>query len=350
MAAVRNLSFRYRLLRNGGNYGLLEPIEGRWPTIRMDDGGEIKTSLSGSFAPPDFEVEWLKDEIQPELIIDGEAYPLGIFLPATVEAIRDETTVSLRIEAYDRGWLVRDYKAETVPYFAAGTNYLSAVGSLLHTAGIGLVSQKATALALTEAREDWSPGTGYLEIANELLREINYKDVWFDDSGMARLEPFEDLSAANIKHTLDEKDVKSLLLPTISRSTDVYSAPNVFICICSNPDKESGMTATAVNTSAQSPLSVGRRGRRIVQVTQVRNVASQEELQALADRQLTDSLIGGEIIRVETGLLPGFGVGDVTALRYGDVFAVCREREWTMELSPGGTMTHVLERQVLQIG
>lgn len=350
MAAVRNISFRYRIARDGGNYGLIEPIEGSWPTIRMDAGGQIKTSFAGTFAPPDVEIDWFRDEIRPEMILDGVAYPLGVFLPATVESSKDETTTSIRVEAYDRAWLARDYKAETAPYFAAGTEYLQAVGSLLNTAGIGLISAKASLLTLSEAREDWSPGTDYLSIANELLKEINYKEVWFDSQGMARLEPYEDLSAANIRHTLDENDVRSLLLPTITRSADIYSAPNVFTCICSNPDKDEGMAATAVNTSPQSPLSVGRRGRRIVQITQVRNVASQQELQAMADRQLTDSLVSGEIIRVETGLLPGFGVNDVTALRYGDVFAVCRETAWSMDLSPGGTMSHTLERQVLQIG
>lgn len=350
MAEFRKIGFRYWLTRDGGDLGILHPIEGSWPVIRMDESGEIKTSFSGSFSPPAFEADWLRDEIRPELVIDGITYPLGIFLPATVQAQKTGTTESIRVEAYDRSWLARDYKAETAPYFAANTNYLNAVGSLLNTAGIGMISRVPTALALEEAREDWSPGTSYLSIANELLREINYMDVWFDSDGMARLEPYEEVSASHIRHTLDETDVKSLLLPEITRQTDIYNTPNVFICICSNPDKSAGMAATAVNTSPQSPLSVGRRGRRIVKVTRVKNIASQAELQAMADRQLTDSLISGETIQVTTGLLPGFGVGDITALRYGDVFSVCRETAWTMNLSPGGTMTHTLEREVLQIG
>lgn len=350
MADMRTISFRYWLTRDGGDLGQLHPVEGSWPSIRMDDSGEIKTSFTGTFAPPDFEADWLRDEIRPELVIDGTVHPLGIFLPATVQTERDDTTQSLRVEAYDRSWLARDYKAETPPYFAAGTNYLNAVGSLLNTAGIGMISRTPTNLTLAEAREDWSPGTSFLSIANELLQEINYKELWFDSSGMARLEPYEEISASNIRHTLDETDVRSLLFPGISRETDIYTRPNVFVCVCSNPDKEAGMAATAVNTSPQSPLSVGHRGRRIVQFTQVNNIASQAELQAMADRQLTDSLISGETISVTTGLLPGFGVGEITALRMGDVFSVCRERAWTMDLEPGGTMTHTLEREVLQIG
>lgn len=347
---ARNISFRYRILRDGGNFGLIEPIEGEWPTIRMDAGGQIKTSFTGTFAPPDFEIDWFRDEIRPELILDGESYPLGVFLPTTVSPERDATTESIRVEAYDRSWLAREMRAEEIPFFAAGTNYLQAVRSLLASCGIGLVSSTETDLSLTEPREDWNQGTSFLSIINKLLEEINYKSLWFDSQGMARLEPYETVSAANIRHTLDDRDVQNMILPTISRETDVFNAPNVFIVICSNPDKDGDMTASAVNTSPQSPLSVGRRGRRIVQVTRIDNVASQAELQAMADRQLTDSLVSGETIQVETGLLPGFGVDEITALRFGEIFTVCRETAWTMELSPGGVMKHTLERQVLQIG
>ena len=347
---IREVGFRYQVTRDDADLGVIYPVDGSWPSIRMDDAGEIKTSFSGSFVPPDFEINWLRDEIRPELILDGEVHALGRFLPATVTPSREDTTESIRVEAYDRCWLARDYMTDTMQYFAAGTNYIQAVRSLLAAAGIGTVSSTATTKTLPEAREDWAVGTSYLSIANELLREINYKDVWFDSDGIARLEPFETISAANIKHTLDDRDVKSMLLPSISRETDIFSAPNVFICLCSNPDKDAAMVATASNNSPQSPLSITSRGRRIVQVTQVRNIASQQELQAMADRQLTDSLISGETIQVTTGLLPGFGVGEITALRFGDVFAVCRERAWTMQLQPGGTMTHTLERQVLQIG
>ncbi|MBQ3982084.1 MAG: hypothetical protein II631_08600, partial [Treponema sp.] len=168
-------------------------------------------------------------------------------------------------------------------------------------------------------------------------------------SGIARIEPYEPVSAENIRHTLSDRDVRTMLLPGIARTTDIFSRPNVFVVICSNPDKADGMVATAENTALQSPLSIQRRGRRIVQVTRVNNIATQQELQAYADRQLTDSLISGETIQVTTGLLPGFGVGEVTAIQYGDVFAICREKAWTMELTAGGSMTHVLERQVINV-
>ena len=188
-----------------------------------------------------------------------------------------------------------------------------------------------------------------LTIVNDLLAEINYNPLWFSAQGIGILEPASVPTAANIKHTLDSDNICSLLLPEISRETDVYQAPNVFRCIVSNADKTGPMVATSENDNPQSPLSIPRRGRRIVSVQRMDNIASQEELQAYADRLRNESLITGETINVKTALLPGFGVADVVALHYGEISALCIERGWSMQLQVGGTMSHRLERVVIAL-
>lgn len=326
------------------------PTEGSAPTIRMDDGGEIKTSFSGAFADPGDAVSWLSDRIRPEMIIDGVTYPLGLFLAASVRTQETEAMQYVSIEAYDQCWILRDTKAESLPYFAAGTGYLAAVQSLLTAAGISMVNTTPSDAVLAEAREDWDIGTSYLEIINQLLSEINYNPIWFDQEGLAILEPASTPTAANIEHTLDDTNVSSLLFPKISTELDAYQAPNVFVVVCSNADKASGMVAIAENTNPQSPLSIDRRGRRIVTVEQVDNIADQTELQAYADRLRNESMISGETIEVTTGLLPGFGVADVVALRYGDIFTTCIEHSWSMQLKVGGSMQHSLEKVVINLG
>ena len=81
---TRTIDFRYHIVRDGGDYCLLQPAAGSSPTIRMNDSGDIKTSLSGSFLIPEADVNWMTDEIRPEMIIDGRAHRLGVFLPASV--------------------------------------------------------------------------------------------------------------------------------------------------------------------------------------------------------------------------------------------------------------------------
>ena len=354
----REIDFRFYVLRNGAVFGELHTFPAAdSPVLRMQDSAAIKMSLSGTFWPDVTDADgrtvaadWYADEIQPVLIIDGVEHSLGIFAAATVTPRITQTGRTLRIEAYDRCWRVRDVYTTTRKYFAAGTKYTTAIENLLTGVDLGYVITTPNSATLTEAREDWDIGTSVLTIVNELLGEINYNPLWFNEAGAAILEPASLPTAENIEHTLDGDNVRSLILPQLSQETDVYSAPNVFTCICSNPDKTEPWTKTAENNNPQSPLSIMRRGRRIMQVVHLNNIASEAELQAYADRLRNESMLGSETIRVSTGLLPGFGVADVVALHYGEINALCIERAYTMELCVGGTMQHILEKVVYSIG
>lgn len=345
---TRVVDVKMRVLRDGAIYSELYPIKGAPAQLRMNDSGGIPIALSGNFAVnPD--VSWLSDELQPVLEIDGVETSLGYYLPATVTEVETDSTRQVHVEAYDRCWKVRDNRLTRMVYFAAGTNYVTAVESLLVECGIALVLATPTTETLPVDRQDWLLGTSYLDIVNTLLAEINYKPLWFNSQGVAILEPRLTPSAKNIQHVLDSNSIKSLLLPQIEKTSDVYSSPNVFLCTCANPDRSATLVATAENNNPQSPLSVMRRGRRIVSAVNVNDIASQAALQAYANRLLFESMVGEEIITVTTALLPGFGVGDVTALHYGDTAAICIESGWSMTLEPGGSMTHTLKKVVLNL-
>lgn len=353
---MRKVGFRYNLLRGGAYYAQLRALDSSTPHLRMDEAADIKSSFTGTFAPfaldADWkltEINWLTDEIQPALVINGRQHPLGVFSAATPAESEDSGLRCVRVEAYDRGWRVRDTKTETLLFWPAGTPVLDAVAQLLTAAGIRTVFKTPSDAVFPEAREDWDVGTSFLDIINQLLGEINYNSLRFDLSGAAILSPASVPMSEQIAHFFDGRDASTRLLPKISRVTDIYSAPNVWICVCANPDKGGLMTATAANDNPQSPLSTVRRGRRICRKVQVNNIASQEELQKYANRLRDQSMVTGETISIETGLLPGFCVGDVTALHFGELTALCVERGIDMDLTVGGLMRHRLERVVYNL-
>lgn len=346
----RTIDFQYKVVRNGADYGTLIPAAGQSPSINMNDADTVKTCLSGTFLKPKKSVNWTTDAIRPELIIDGTVHPLGVYLPVNISESTNDSTETVAITANDRCWAVRDSRTEDRVFFGAGTNYVQAVVSLLSATGIVLISATETEETFPEDREDWEIGTSILDIINGLLDEISYAPLWFDQNGVAVIEPLSVPEAVNIDHFLSEADPKCRILPGIQCQTDFIAAPNVFVCVCSNADKSAPMRAVAENTNPQSPLSIARRGRRITQLISVDNVPSQEALQTYANRQVTNSLLSGEVFTVRTKLLPGFGVGDVTAIRYGDLMAICKETAWSMELSINGQMTHTLERTVMNLG
>ena len=364
---IRHEEIRFKMMRDGIEYGELYAKSA--PTLRMQSNGEIKTSFQGTFFPMakdtrgnDVEVDWLYDEIKPILVIDGEEEPLGVLMPSTVTPKESKGETTLEIQAYDRCWRVRDNKVEGALYLSSGTAYIDAVEQLLTSSGIATIIVTPSEAVLAEDRQDWETGTSYLKIINDLLKEINYKQLWFNQYGFAILEPASTPTAENIQHIFtnqkpdprNQKEVAAIrLLPQISRKTDIYQAPNVFLCICSNADKDAGMKATAENNNPQSPLSTIRRGRRIVKEIKVDNIESQEALQTYADRLLYESMTTGEVINVDTALQSGFGVDDVTAIRYDSresTLGICVEKAWTMTLAPGGIMSHELEKVVINLG
>lgn len=353
---MRRIGFRYFLLRGGAVFGQLRALEDSPPVIRMDRSGEIKMSFTGNFDPVarDFRwspvrVNWLTDEIQPIMLLNRARYALGVFAPATVREDEEDGLKSVSVEGYDRCWRVRDTNSASLLYWPRGTRYLDAIKQLLTASGIETVFAVPNTAEFAEDREDWDVGVSNLTVINQLLGEINYKPLWFDETGAARLEPAAVPSPENIRHRMDTADPRTLVLRQIKRETDIFQAPNVFTVACANPEKSALMTATAENRNPQSPLSTVRRGRRICSFLQVDNIPSQEALDAYAVKLRNESMITGESIEIRTGLRHGFGVDDVVGLRYGDLTAICMERGFEMRLEVGGAMTHRLERVVYNL-
>ena len=352
----REVKIRFELIRNGAYCAELRAIR-RTARIRCDSAAERKMSFSAKFAPlaRDFdwnpvEPNWLADEIRPVLIIDGAEHPLGVFVPTKPDDNVEGPVKSVSIAAYDRTQKVADTNSADLLYWASGTQYLDAVEQLLTASSIETIFKTANSAAFSEAREDWPVGTPNLQVVNQLLSEINYNGLWFDSTGAAVLEPAALPESSEIEHVLDTNDPETRVVAgRFSRSRDYYNAANTFIVICQNPEKAAPMRAVAVNDNPQSPISTVSRGRSICSVTYVDNIADQTALQAVADRLRDESMISGEVLTVETGLQPGWGVRDVVALNYHGETSVCISQSWDMELCVGGRMVHKLKKVVYML-
>lgn len=343
---MRTIETRVNVLRNGAKLSSL--LYDTPPHIAKENGSAIKSSLSGTFYP-DEKINWLSDQLQPVVIIDGIEYPIGLYDPATVNKTRSESGANISVEAYDYCWRVQSYRTDDLLHLSAGTNYLTAVKTLLAEAGIGLIIETPTTAALRNDREDWETGTDYLTIINKLLSEINYNELWFNSTGSAMLQPKAELSATTAARTYDKNNVKSLMLRDSSVNMDLFNAPNVFVCVCSNPDDNTPMKATEINNNPSSPLSVARRGRRIYQVERVDNVASLSALQDYARLRALEYAMLAEQITISTGIIPDCGLNETVAIIHEDVEGLCIETGWSMELTAGGTMQHNLKKAVLTI-
>ena len=346
---TRDVRFRVDVLRNGAPLTQLQWDTGSPPQIMSDRAANIHGTLKGSFLP-NAVAAWESDELRPWIIVNGTEHSLGIYQSATVSSKGGSAGTRMEIEAYDRCWRVYTQKTETILHLAAGSSYITEIRKLLTACGIALVIATPSDAALQTDREDWDIGTSYLTIINALLEEINYNSLWFDASGVARLEPYQEPSAQNIDWAYGTTE---LFLPERhpgpdwSDEEDLFDAPNVFICVCSNPDMEQPMVATAINDNPQSRKSTFRRNMRIASLVKIDNIASQDELQAYADRLRNESMLSARAITFYTLNDPGHGVGDVIALTHDDIGGIYLETGWQMQLSAGSLMTHSAKRTVI---
>lgn len=340
---VRTYAARVDVYRSGGKLTELKFTDP--PTITASKTAEIKTGLSGEFRYSE-EVNLLTDELRPVQIIDGVEHQCGVFHAASYTDSYADGKHTMRIEAYDKCFLIQQATAETTLYFEAGTLYLTAVEQLLVAAGIAMTIKAPSTAALQTDRE-FEIGTSYLAIINQLLSEINYGQVWFNDNGWAVLQPETEESAETVKHTYEGMDVRSVLSADAAAEVDIWDKPNVFVVICQNPDLAAPLIATSVNESPMSALSTYKRGRRIARVYNVDNIASQQELQNYADRLRNESMLSSETLTIYTANMPGHGIGDTVAVQHPQISGLYKEIGWRLTLGIGQLMQHDLQRKVL---
>lgn len=334
---LSEIGYRVEIIRDGGYFADLDALD--MPSIDAKLDSDIHMSLSGRFAWSDT-LQPFRDRLRLLLTLGGAEHRLGDFLIGTMRKESTETgRVEMTLEAYDMCYLLQSTIIEAPIHLDKGTNYITAIQGLLLEAGITLMLATTTTDVLQSDREDWEIGTSYLEIINELLAEISYQKLWFDATGYAILAPNVRADASNIQHRYGPRD--TLIRLPATRENDFFSAPNVFYLICENPDLEEPLTAISVNDSPSSQLSVIHRGRRIVEMTKLDNVASQTALQDIADRMKLESMMRGEVAQVETQLEPWHGIGDIVAADHPLADGIWQETAWSVS---GKAMRHTWQK------
>lgn len=332
---TRRVSFRYAIIRNGVEYA---PARAVVPaSISMVSSGEVKTSLRGTFVLPE-EADLLTDHIRPYMTIDGAEYPLGEYVVGTADEIYTGGAAHTEIEAYDLGSKVKNSYLSDGLFLQWGTKYLDAIQAQLIACGITNVIADPTSETLPTSREDWEIGTSRIKIINDLLAEINYRSLWFDNKGNARLSKYVAPAVENATKTY-KADEYSVISAQSSRSLDIYGAYNDFVAVVSSPDYDTPLIARATNDDPSSALSVQRIGKRTAPVMRLNNISSQAALQEYVDNVRNQAMLTTETCTFTTALMP-HEVWDIVILDHPQLQGVYEETEWTMPLEAGGEMSH----------
>lgn len=332
--------YEYRIMRDGAHLLDLRVPSDSVPTVDWSASAEIKRSCSVQCAPEP-NVNWLTDELQIVQITDGTEIPRGRFFVPTRPIEFSRGAGRLNLTGYDHGYLLRNLAAlehvETIP---AGTVVTTAVNAQLVSAGIlKVLLTPSSAVTLTD--HEYEAGTTRYEIISGLLQEINYRDIWFDGLGRAVVEPWTAAGVDTIEHHYYAGEA-SICTDALTEEEDTFAAANVFIELVSSADLSADMRAESVNDYLSSPLSVTRRGRRIVDIETLDIISSQAALQARADYRKLRSLMSSRTISWTSGAALetiDHGLNDCCAIDRESIGLV-EEQDWKIECKPGGLMTH----------
>ena len=336
--------FRMEILRNNIPIGKLKCKN---ITIKYDSTAEVMRGMQcEAYTVPDmvepYEFDMFGDRLRPVLIENGEEKSLGVFMIIAAPEELYETGSYWQIESYDETMLLKQAAITSRSYFASGTNYLTAIETLLTAVGFGNIVADPNSDTLQQDRE-FEIGTTYVEIVNSLLSEINFNPVHAGADGYIYLTAKANKNTADFAYRDREQ---FSILGRISRNTDIYEKPNVLVGVLSNP-RQAPITYTVSNTDPNSILSIPRRGYEVVKIYKLSNVASQSVLEDYIDSELLNAMQTTEEVDFQTLIEAGHEYRSTVQLDTDLVDGLFTETGWQITINPNSArMQHTAERRI----
>ena len=347
LLSPRIISFRYDLLdRFDRKIKTLDTVE--TATVSCVSNAQIKR-IAKFFIKDDPTINYASDRIQPLVIFKtSEGYvefSQGIFLLSSALRTERNGNIYRYIDGYDGNQVLVDDKFENRYTIASGTNYITAVKTIITSAGITKVNIEGSGKTLSATKE-WEPGTTKLTVINALLSEINFVPLYVDENGFYVSRQYVSPSQQAPKHTYEDGEL-GVLYNGLVETIDTFGVANKFVAFTSNPDATS-LRSSYTNTNPNSPLSTVSRGRTIVDIRQVDDIADQVTLDDYVQRIAFEASQVYGYITAETAIMPTHGINDVAQINYSPlgISGKFTETEWTMQLKAGAKMRHTFRRLV----
>lgn len=198
----------------------------------------------------------------------------------------------------------------------------------------------------------WDAGKSRLEAINDLLAAVGFRPLWCDEQGQLRAQEIPDYNQEVAIWTWDASAGRSVILSgSISEEADMSNVVNVCKVIGQDPRAHTPIAVTYTNNRPDSPVSVAKLRRRRVKVVQDSSVADEASAQV---RAMAEVQAGARIyakFTVETLHWPVWASGDYDLIHL--VYSSAAEGlqdwnylvlGWTMQMLPGGTTSHTLQR------
>jgi hypothetical protein len=346
---VRRFSFRYELLSANNVY--VQDLDNVL-ACKIDQNwlADVKRSATLTIRETGV-IDFLSDRIKPYIRTwlppygpaDYVEHPQGVFLLATPTRNSDSAgRVTREVQAYDPLQVFLDDLVVNRYSVAIGVKYTDAVSTVLGSIPQTVEPSTKTLPVVME----WEPGTSKLRIINDLLNAINYESLSFDEDGKAVVRAYRDPTTRTEEFVYGD-GLAGLVVPDVDQEIDLFSVPNRWVLVVSDPDKPS-IVSTYTNNDPGSPTSTVRRSRTITDFRTEEDAVDQATLDAKVARLAFEASQIFEAIPFSTALMPIHSGNDVYRIRYAPLAVNSKftEQSWTLELKAGAQMQHRARRVV----
>lgn len=352
IGANRYIKFRYEILNQfNQKIGLLNDVESA--DISCDNEALIKKSLKLKYRSngcTNFVMQKLRPVVS-FLMYDGNMldFPQGIYIIGNQDEVESTNSLLVDLEMYDELKVLSNEKTDFRYYIPEGTLYYNAITAILNKFDIVQIGTTGShkgnfnidylSDALTVERE-WNIGMSYLEILEDLLKDINYRDIWTDEQGIFR---------SKLKQTFDllpqeyiyADDMYSIQANGVERNSDYFDTPNKWIVTASNPDSLP-IVATLINQA-----DINYRNQTITKFETIDYISNQVALNNYIELLAENDKVT-ETVTFETALVPFHDVEDIYVIqnKNHNINYKYKESSWEMPLEIGAKMKHTAIRKV----
>lgn len=314
--------------------------------VSFNSKSEVMRTFTGSMEKNDYiSLKSIDYRLIPYMGIEinGEViwWALGKFI---IKPAKNGQNYAERVSivGYDLGKLAYDDKLTERFFASEGGVYTSYIGQLLGEV-YGNVDMPTSEITRSYDQE-WEPGASRLDVANTMLHAIGYTSLYFDELGIPTSRPYQFPQVREIERTYDT-NIDSVFLDDVSVESSAFDVPNKFVRYTKNVDAEY-LIAEYVNDNPDSPYSIQKRGRTIVDSKSVNDIASQQDLNNYTQKIAIESMQATETLQFYTLNMPGHGYQNCLAILCEpyDVYGKYIETAWEMQLYSGGRMKHICER------
>lgn len=336
-AGQHTTTFQFRLVDGptGVHRGVLSPLRGSTPTISHDTTATISRRVNGlTLAAVDAaNLRPLTDRVEITMLLPGRPpYPLGRYVIAdAVELTATGTATTAPLTLLDE-MLVIDQDLET-GFEAGGQLVDQTIRRLLDGLPI-----KAPIIEATEhtTANSWPPGTSRGSVLTDLATAGGYLKPWIDHTGRLRLR--RAFQPADRTPDIDLDAGRRVLRDSISRSTDLLTAPNRFVVVSNDLGPDTTPVIGVYDIPASAPHSITRRGYVVPQVVDAQVTTARQATVYAQTLGIQQTIY--EMVELSTPPDPRHDGYDV--IRFDGHLWL--ETGWEMPLDPGASMRHTLRR------